>query len=218
MSKSGISKLEAARRQLDTSIELWFRGGDGLSAFTLAYASLKLLQNLYAHQRKDGFDQALDQLSRGSGAHNSMAQIANFLKHADRDPDDALSFFHPDLTVTVIGLATLLYKRLTDCLSINMQAFDSWTEITAADELGIPELDQNAERAQANQRVRQALREVSREKYMRSALRYYEFFLANKDRLAAALDEALLHGKTLQEFLESHFKGEGGMSYAKSQD
>jgi hypothetical protein len=207
MTQNGIFKLDAALRQLDTAIELWFRDGDGLSAFTLAYASLKLLQNLYAHQGNDGFDQALDQLTRGSGVHNSMARIANFLKHADRDPDDVLSFFHPDLTMAVIGLATLLYRRLTDSLSLKMQAFDSWTEITAADELGIPELDQNAERAEANQRTRQVLRQVPRESYMRSALGYYEFFLANKDRLAAALDEARSDGKSLQEFLDSRLKG-----------
>jgi hypothetical protein len=206
MTENEISKIEAAQRQLDTAIDLWFKDGDGLSAFTLAYASLKLLQNLYAHQGRDGFDQALDQLTRKRGAHKSMAHIANFLKHADRDPEEVLGFFHPDLTVTVIGLATLLYKRLTDSLTLKMQAFDSWTEITAADELGIPEIDQNEERARTNQRVRNALRQVPRETYMRSAVGYYEFFLANKDRLAVALDEALAHGISLQDFLDAQFK------------
>jgi hypothetical protein len=153
-----ISKIDAARRQLDTAIELWFKDGDGLSAFTLAYASFKLLGNLYTHHGTDGFGTAIEKLTKEKGAHNAMARIANFLKHADRDPNDALAFFHPDLTVPVIGLSTLLYKNLTDSLSLKMQAFDSWTEITAADELGIPETDQNAERAAINQRVRAAPR------------------------------------------------------------
>jgi hypothetical protein len=145
--QSKISKTDAACRQLDTAIELWFKDGDGLSAFTLAYASLKLLQNLYSHQGTDGFHQTLNQLMEQRGTQNSMARIANFLKHADRDPEEALTFFHPDLTVAAIGLATLLYRSLTDSLSLKMQAFDSWTELTAADELGIPEIDQNAKRA-----------------------------------------------------------------------
>jgi hypothetical protein len=204
--EGGISKIDAARRQLDTAIELWFKDGDCLSAFTLAYASFKLLANLYALHGTDGFGQAIDRLTRERGAHKSMANIANFLKHADRDPDDSLSFFHPDLTVAVIGLSTLLYKNLTDSLSLKMQAFDSWTEATAADELGIPETDQNAERAEINQRVREALRKVPREVYMRSAVEYYEFFLANRDRLAAARDEALVEGRSLQDFLDSQFK------------
>jgi hypothetical protein len=78
--------------------------------------------------------------------------------------------------VAVIGLATLLYTRLTDSLSLKMQAFDSWTEAAAAEELGIPETAQNAGRAAINQRIRDALRQVPRERYMRSALEHYEFF------------------------------------------
>lgn len=204
--EGGISKIDAARRQLDTAIELWFKDGDGLSAFTLAYASFRLLGNLYAHQETDGFGQAIERLTKERGAHKSMARIANFLKHADRDPEDFLSFFHPDLTVAVIGLSTLLYKNLTDSLSLKMEAFDSWTEATAADELGIPETDQNAERAAINRRVREALRQIPRERYMRSALEYYEFFVANRDRLTAALDKALTQGQSLQEFLDSQYK------------
>jgi len=116
---------------LDTAIELWFKDGDGLSAFTLAYASFKCSQISTHIMGPDGFGQAIDRLTRERGAHKSMANIANFLKHADRDPDDSLSFFHPDLTVAVIGLSTLLYKNLTDSLSLKMQASDSWTEATA---------------------------------------------------------------------------------------
>jgi hypothetical protein len=205
MTESGISKLDAASRQLDTAIDLWFKDGDGLSAFTLAYASLKLLQNLYVHQGTDGFDQALKQLVRERGAHKSMAHIANFLKHADRDPEEALGFFHPDLTVTVIGLATLLYKRLTESLTLKMQAFDSWTEMTAADELRIPELDANADRAQANQRIRDALKVAPREEYMRFARRYYEFFLNNRDYLQQEVDQALASGATLQDVFDQKF-------------
>jgi hypothetical protein len=50
-----------------------------------------------------------------------------------------------------------------------MQAFDNWTEATGADELGIPEIDLNAERVEINRRVREALRKVPREVYMRWA-------------------------------------------------
>jgi len=203
---SGISKIDAARRQLYTAIELWFTDGDGLSTFTLAYASFKLLGNLYAHQGTDEFGKAIDQLTKEKGAHKSMARIANFLKHADRDPDDSLSFFQPALTVTVIGLSTLLYKNLKNSFSLRMQAFDSWTEATAADELGIPETDQNAERAAINTRVRELLRHAPREHYMRSALEHYKYLLANRDRLTAALNEAIAQGKSLQEFLDSQYK------------
>jgi hypothetical protein len=118
-----------------------------------------------------------------------------------------LSFFHPDLTVGVIGMATLLLRRITGSLSIKVQAFDSWSEMIAADELGIPEIDQNAERAQTNQRVREAFRQVPREISMRSAVQYYEFSLENRDRLAAAFEDAQAQGTSFQDFLDSQFKG-----------
>jgi hypothetical protein len=201
----GISKTDAARRQLDTAIDLWFEDVDELSTFTLAFASLKVLFDVYADRGSDGFDRSLDQLI-GKTGWKSISGTANFLKHADRDPDAVLSQFHPDRPVAVISLATLLYGRLTGSLSPKMQAFDSWTEMIAAEELGIPELDQNAERAQANKRVRDALKVVSRERYKQSARSYYAFFLGNRDRLDAELTDALARGTSLQEFLDQKLK------------
>jgi hypothetical protein len=201
---SAISKVEAARRQLDTAIDLWFEDRDALSVFTLAFASLKVLFGTYAHQGEDGFNEALDQLIGESG-WRSMSRNANFLKHADRDPDAVLSQFHPDMGMPLIGLATLLYRRLTGGLSLKMQAFDSWTEMIAAEELGIPEIDQNADRAQANRRIRDALKVAPREAYMRYAHRYYEFFLDNRERLEQEVDQALATGATLQDVFDQKF-------------
>ena len=200
--KTAISKAEAARRQLDSAIKLWFENDDGLSIFTLAFASLKVLFGLHAHGASDGFSVALDKLI-GETGWKSMSSIANFLKHADRDPGAALSHFHPDMGMPIIGLATLLYRRLTGDLSLRMKAFDSWTEIVGADELNVPELDQNATRAEANKRVRDALKSAPRDVYMRFARRYYDFFLTNHDQLKEELNYALAHGVSIQQFLDS---------------
>jgi hypothetical protein len=201
---SAISKTEAARRQIDTAIDLWFEERDELSVFTLAFASLKVLFSAYARASSDGFDRTLDKLI-GDRRWRSMSGTANFLKHADRDPDAVLSKYHPDMGIPVIGLATLLYRRLTGTLSLKMHAFDSWTEMTAAEELGITEMDQNAERAQANKRVRDALKMASREAYMRFAHQYYEFFLHNRDRLEEEVNQALTGGASLQDVLDQKF-------------
>ena len=76
-----ITKLEGARRQIDTAIELWIEGRDALSAFALAFGSLKVLLNLYSYKETDGFDKKLDK-AIGDLGWRSMSGYANFLKHA----------------------------------------------------------------------------------------------------------------------------------------
>lgn len=196
-----ISKLDAAQRQLDTAIDLWFRDRDGLAVFTLAYAGFRILFDVSRKTTSEGFDVALDKLLGESG-WQSITGLANFLKHADRDPNAVLDEFHPDLGMPVIGLATLLYKRLTGTLSLKMQALDCWIEIIGADELGIEETDSNPERAAANKRIREELRRSPRDQFMQYALRHYEFFLGHRENLSMAVDDALARGESLQEILD----------------
>lgn len=201
-----ISKLDAAKSQLDTAIDLWFSDRDGLSVLTLAFASFRVLMNIYPHQVVDGFDAAIDNLIQQNIGWRKFSATANFLKHADKDPDGVLQGFHPDLGMPVIGWATLLYKRLNNgSLSLRMMAFDSWLETTAADELGIEELDQNAERAARNTRMREAIRTWPREQRMRQARSYYEFFLENYDRLKGEVEQAAAAGQTIQDVLDWNF-------------
>lgn len=198
-----ISKLEASRRQLDTAIDLWFENRDGLSVFTLAFASLKVLLNIYPHDVDDGFGAVIDKLIDEKIGWKNFSRHANFLKHADRDPDAVLTDFHPDMGMTVLGLATLLYRRLDKGgLSLTMMAFDSWIELTAADELGIKEIDENPSRIAGNQRLRDALRAAPREKYMEQARAYYHYFLENHDRLQRLVADARVRGQSIQQLLD----------------
>lgn len=201
---SGITKTEAAQRQLDTAIDLWFQDRDGLSAFALAFASLKVLFDVYPHKSSDGFDDILDKVI-GEVGWKSLSRNANFLKHADRDPHALLSQFHPDMGMPVIGLATLLYKRVVGTLSVKMKALDSWVEMTGADELEIEEVDANAKRAESNRRIREALKGAPRGDYMKFAGEYYEFFLKNHDRLEEEVNQALVSGMSFQEALDQKF-------------
>lgn len=205
MAHQGISKVEAARRQLDTAIDLWFEDQDGLSVFTLAFASLKVLTNVYPHQQADGFAETLDKVI-GETGWRSMSRTANFLKHADRDPDAVLARFHPDEGMPLIGLATILYGRVAGELSLKMKAFDSWIEMAAAEELGIPELDENAQRAASNKRMRDGLKSGSREAYVRAARGYYRFFLENFNRLNGEVEQAMSEGKSFQAVLDAKFE------------
>ena len=50
MKKIKVNKLEAARRQIGTAIELWFSGGDPISIHTLIGAASQILCDLLKHQ------------------------------------------------------------------------------------------------------------------------------------------------------------------------
>jgi hypothetical protein len=198
-----ISKLDAARRQLDTAIELWVEDRDALSAFTLAFASFKILLNLYPHQAADGFGKMIDTLIAHRIGWKAFSRHVNFLKHADKDPEAVLVDFHPDMAITVIGLATFLHRRLNNgVLTLQMKAFDSWIEMAAADDLGIEAVDQNPERAAENRRIRAALKVAPRERYMEQARAYYRFFVENHDRLEGEVTNALAGGETFQQILD----------------
>ncbi len=80
-----ISKHEAAQRQLDTAIDLFFEGGDVLSAHTLTFAAFKVLLNLYPHHGSDDFGEQVDKLIAEGVGWQRFSETANFLKHADRD-------------------------------------------------------------------------------------------------------------------------------------
>jgi len=123
-----ITKLDAARRQLDTAIKLFFDNGDSLSIHTLAYASFKILFDIYPLHKSDDFATKLDEMIRVMGWQR-FNQTANFLQHADRDPSDSLNYHDADGTQAFIGFASLVYRRIAGDFTPLMRGFDCWTEI-----------------------------------------------------------------------------------------
>lgn len=190
-----ISKVDAARRQIDTAIDLYFNDADALSCFTLAYAGFKILLDIYPHHQEDGFAKQLDEML-GKEGWRHFSGIGNFLKHADRDPDGALERFYPDSAYTVLGLETLLFRRVTGEFSLRMKALDCWTETIGAKELGILELEENTERAASAQQLISELIAAPRHVRMAVAKTQYEYFLANADRLGAEVEQAQKEGRS----------------------
>lgn len=62
-----ISKIDGARRQLDTAIDLYFDDADSLSVHTLAFAAFKVLFDLYPHRCGDDFAAQLEALISRDG-------------------------------------------------------------------------------------------------------------------------------------------------------
>lgn len=141
-----IDKLEAARRQLDCAIRLYFDGEDSLSIHTLAYAAFRILFDLYPRHRGDGFAEDLNKLIENFG-WKSFTRVPNFLKHAEKDPDEFIHDHSYDLTVTEIGFAATLYSRLAGRYTPEMRAFDDYIHALYPDYFSIPaDEDQEIER------------------------------------------------------------------------
>ncbi len=126
--KLTVSKALSATQQLDVAIELLFRDREPLSVRTLASAAHGLLSDLVEH--KNPGSSWRERLIQDSGlprkqALNVLHAASNFLKHADRDPNDDLTFEEEE-NDHVIFFATLECGELGHPLSSNMQAFQIW--------------------------------------------------------------------------------------------
>jgi hypothetical protein len=93
--KLTISKMDAARQQLATAIELWFRDGDPVSIHTLAFAAYEII-HVVSKKRGRQITLIFDSDMIKDEYRNDWAKIvkreANFFKHGDRDSDATISF------------------------------------------------------------------------------------------------------------------------------
>jgi hypothetical protein len=204
MSVPKISKSEAAKRQLDTAIDLFFEAEDALSVHTLAFAAFKVLLNLYPHRKNDDFGEQIDKLISEGIGWQRFNNTANFLKHADRDPDGFLEDFDAEMVLPLIGLATLLYRRLSGDFSPKMEAFDFWVETMAADELAIEDGDENKDRVRQEAEIRQQLKGAPTDVRMKFARASYHYFLDNRESIKAVVEQYRSEGKTLTQALDEH--------------
>ena len=90
MTNDGIDKFDAAQRQLDCAIKLWFVDEDSLAIHALAYAACCLLRDLFGDQKAE--------VLRKFEVSQKFAEVPNFLKHADRDREYVL-IAHSKLSV-----------------------------------------------------------------------------------------------------------------------
>jgi hypothetical protein len=123
---TAIKKLEGARRQLDCAIRLFFENEDALAIHTLSRAAFRVLFDLYPKHLKDGFLDEVSSLIERIGGWRAFNRVANFLKHADNDPDDTISEISSESNEAFIGIAAILYSRLSGRYTPEMRAFDDW--------------------------------------------------------------------------------------------
>lgn len=123
------TKLEAARRQLDAGIRMLFCKDDPLAVHTLAFASYGLFSDLakvsgqsetYIRLKEDS------KLSEGGEFWADLKKLANFLKHADRDPEAHISGIPEEFNEATLLICCFFLRELDQLMSPESKALWLW--------------------------------------------------------------------------------------------
>lgn len=121
-----ITKIDAAKRQIDVAIRLLFSNEDPVAIHTIMAAGFQVIRDIARHQNKD-FLKAYIVPGKEKQFWGAVNKIANFYKHADRDPDpDNFIEVSTDTNELLLFLACALYQNLEYELSHEMNAFVGW--------------------------------------------------------------------------------------------
>jgi hypothetical protein len=109
-----VPKLEAARRQLKTAIELWFADKDKVSILTLSYAAYEVIHTISAKRGRTHpliFDTPSVPLHFRKLLSFHVKKVPNFFKHADRDSEGSVelkpAMAEGFLTFSILELQTM---------------------------------------------------------------------------------------------------------------
>lgn len=130
MSNEGrLSKIDVARRQLETAIRLFFARSDPVSVFTLGANAWEVIDALCTRR-------GIESISKESREHVPAEKdlkrdyvnspFRNFFKHANRDPDEYLEDFDEWRCDGVLFLAVEDYIRLMQKSPVEFQVFQLW--------------------------------------------------------------------------------------------
>jgi hypothetical protein len=124
-----ITKLEAARRQIDFAIEHHFAEGDPFVIHTVVSAAFGILRPLAERHGNVRSHRAFANIIRPGKEREFWGVItraSNFLKHADRDPDAKLEDVREEINDSAIFVASAYYADLTGRVSRSMGIFQVW--------------------------------------------------------------------------------------------
>jgi hypothetical protein len=125
-----ISKLDAARRQLEVAIRLYFFDDDPVSIYTLGAASYGILRD-YAASKGVELQTAEQGILRRvvpGKKRELMAALRkhqNFFKHANKDPDTLIEF-DPESIEYLLFDGAVAYSQLTAETTPTMATFNLW--------------------------------------------------------------------------------------------
>jgi len=152
---NNITKIEAALRQLKTSIELFVNAGDTVSAYTLVRASEEVLDKICMHRglERSAMHQGIEAMKisdeRKMNIFKKLNAPKNYFKHADRDSEIELQW-SDGVIEHFISDCISMYKRINGGINIpcELMAFSMLHRARNVDmynESNMPEFDYNLE-------------------------------------------------------------------------
>lgn len=122
-----ISKLDAAKRQLESAIHLFFKEADPVSIHTLTYAAHEILSVIAKLQNIPTIikNNPLIKPEYKDEVLELFAKAANFFKHGKRDLKETLEF-NPETNEYYLFDAVEIYILLTGEKTPNMMAYRTW--------------------------------------------------------------------------------------------
>jgi hypothetical protein len=124
-----VTKLESARRQLETAIKLFFAGGDFVSIHTLSYAAYGITRDLCDHSKNPKclaklIEDRVDQ-TQHKEFFRHISKAGGFFKHADKEPKAVLEYI-PEQYELFVMFSIYQYEALTNELTLPMGVFKIW--------------------------------------------------------------------------------------------
>jgi hypothetical protein len=125
--KITVTKIDAAQRQPDTAIQLWFSDGDPVAIHTLASASHEIIDHLY---KKSGLRHLLFDPPTIAKEHRNkwatqVRRHYNFFKHARHDDDKTIDF-KPAANEFIIFFSVRGLHDMKFRLSFFQDSFRQW--------------------------------------------------------------------------------------------
>lgn len=128
-----IAKLDAARRQLDCAIRLWFSDDDPVVIHALAWSAYQIVEDI--NEKKGNKSATLLSIMREVVPAEKLAEAMQwakkpmtFFKHANRDPQDILDF-NPETSSLMFMLCTNGLAGLGERMSDVERVYMFWTRL-----------------------------------------------------------------------------------------
>ena len=126
MNESKITKLEAARRQINAGIRMLFSNDDPVAIHTIAMAGFRIVRDL---AKQKGLEDPIDSLIRPGKEKEFWRKgnsFANFFKHADNDPNEISDDFSEETNDCVLLIAATYWVLLGCEQTKEMQVLAAW--------------------------------------------------------------------------------------------
>lgn len=127
-----LTKIDAAAAHIRTAVRMFFEGGHPAPIFMLANAAREIVEQIGSHTEVLTVQEeiATDRGLTVDGMLRPLKNIANFLKHADRDPTATIDIEENDVMVA-LQLACHDFGRTTGGMPIEAQIYEAWVTAIA---------------------------------------------------------------------------------------